>query len=101
MQIPKNPKIYQINTATFLTSLSEQTGEQISLANIPSSEYDRLQSYKVDIVWFMGVWQRSPLARAQDITKPEYVNAFKGSTEDDVIGSAYSIKDYVVDDMFG
>lgn len=101
MRIPNSPRIYQINTATFISRLQDIYGDDTDLSCIPAEEYDRIAGFDVDVVWFMGVWERSRIGMQMARKNREYVHAFEGSTEEDVIGSAYSIKSYTVDARFG
>ena len=74
--------IYEINTAAWLAG---RTLDEVSWDDIPD----------VDAVWLMGVWQRSPVGREISLeTYPEL-------RTEDVIGSPYCVRDYVVDERFG
>ena len=74
--------IYEINTAAWLAG---RTLDEVSWDEIP----------EVDAVWLMGVWQRSPVGREISVeTYPEL-------RTEDVIGSPYCVRDYVVDERFG
>ncbi|MFZ3217101.1 MAG: alpha-amylase family glycosyl hydrolase [Candidatus Acidiferrales bacterium] len=100
-----HPHLYQINTWSWLEQLSARLGKHITLADVPDSEYDALASLGFNIVWFMGVWQRSPMARrfAQDNrrTDREYDQVLPGWTPADVISSPYSVAAYVPDPRIG
>lgn len=93
----QQPTVYEINTAVFLHEL----GEGITLANVPDIEWDKIAALPIDMVWFMGVWQRSP--RSRDLNEhAEWLREYLPDvTPDDVLGSAYSIRNYVVDEHFG
>jgi hypothetical protein len=98
----RNPRIYQINTWVWLTTLSEKYNEKIMLHNVPEAELDKLASYHVDAVWLMGVWFRGKTTRASALNYiHEYVGALPDVSEQDVIGSAYAIADYRVDEGIG
>ena len=74
--------IYEINTAVWLAG---RTLDEVSWDALP----------EVDAVWLMGVWQRSPVGREISLeTYPEL-------RAEDVIGSPYCVRDYVVDERFG
>ena len=48
------------------------------------------------MIWLMGVWKRSARGRENALKyKHEYRNALPDVTDDDVIGSAYAMGDYV------
>jgi Alpha amylase, catalytic domain len=59
----------------------------------------------VDAVWLMGVWERSPLGAQIARTNPGMRAANLAALPDlgdaDVVGSAYCIRDYVVDQRLG
>jgi len=101
----QHPLVYEIHTAAFLHRLSKAHDRHITLGSVPASEWDRLAQLGVQTVWLMGVWQRSPagarLSMANKTFLPELREAVPGLHARDVIGSAYCIKEYVVDDMFG
>jgi glycosidase len=97
--------IYEINTATYLNRLSREHGRHITLAQIPDKELTRIASYGCDAVWFMGIWQRSMygmnLALHDPRLRAEASQLLPDFTTRDVIGSAYSIRSYRVNDLFG
>jgi hypothetical protein len=94
--------IYQVNTCVWLTTLSRRYGYDITLANVPDEAVDDLARPNVDAIWLMGVWQRSPFARQNALKyKHEYLGALPDLTNNDVIGSAYSIGSYEVDERIG
>ncbi|MDW8171628.1 MAG: alpha-amylase family glycosyl hydrolase [Anaerolineae bacterium] len=96
------PSIYQINTAVWLTTLSRRFGRQITLRNIPDNVYDELAELRVDAIWMMGVWTRGPLNRASALNYiHEYRSALPDVQQEDIIGSAYAIGAYRVDDAYG
>ncbi len=57
---PKYPVIYEINTWVWLSELSQKYQKPVNLATVPEEEWDAIESFGVDSVWFMGVWERSP-----------------------------------------
>jgi uncharacterized protein with von Willebrand factor type A (vWA) domain len=60
-QWPKHPVIYEINTWVWLDDLSRKYHRSITLSTVPPEEWDYLSSFGFDAIWFMGVWERSPL----------------------------------------
>lgn len=94
--------IYEINTAVWLHDLSLQYGRPITLANVPDDVVDALTLPGVTMIWLMGVWERSALSRSYALNyKHEYHTALPDIADEDVIGSAYSISDYVAAEAFG
>lgn len=105
MRLPDRPTVYEINTATWLQRLGRDRGRPLLLNEVPSAEWDALAALPVDAVWMMGVWQRSPTGLAIALADPELQAANRAALPDlraeDVIGSPYCVRDYVVDERFG
>lgn len=97
MRLPARPTIYEINTAVWL-------GDR-TLGSVPAAEWDALAALRVDAVWLMGVWRRSPAGLAIALDDPGLMADFRSALTDlepaDVIGSPYCVREYVVDDRFG
>jgi len=105
MRLAARPAIYEINTAVWLGELGRRLGGPIGLADVPSEQWDRLAALRVDVVWLMGVWERSPAGLAIARRDPQLVESFRAALPDlrdeDVIGSPYCVRDYEVDPRFG
>ncbi len=101
MRIPPHPTIYEINTAVFLGDLSRRHKRKITFATVPAEVWDTIADLPIDAIWFMGIWQHSPLARQMADENPELKRALPDLQPEDILGSAYSIYDYVVDERFG
>jgi len=104
--LSKPISIYEINTVTWLRSLSEKQNRSVNLFTVPPEEWDRIASYGCDVVWLMGVWERSQAAIAIDKANDKLVMELSTllpdfSMEFDLTGSGYSIRSYTVDDAFG
>ena len=98
----EKPFIYQINTWVWLDTLSRRFGQKITLDNVPDEVLDEIARPGLDMIWLMGVWQRSAWGRENALNyKHEYKNVLPDLTDEDVIGSAYAIGDYVVDERIG
>jgi hypothetical protein len=102
---PKYPAIYEINAFVWLNELSGKYNSRITLANVPLKEWDSIASLSFDAVWLMGVWERSPAGRKIALSNSglmsEFRNVLPDFSENDLAGSAYCIKNYVVDRMIG
>lgn len=97
-----NPTIYEINTWVWLHSLSQKYNREINLANIPIAEIEDLASWRFDAIWLMGVWHRGPASRQSALNYiHEYRQALPDITADDIVGSAYAIRDYQVERQLG
>ena len=101
----KNPHIYEINLMTWLRELTEKQGRQVGLGNIPGEAWRRLKDLGMDLVWLMGMWQRSPHSRARARGEPGLVDAGRALLAHfdptDIGGSPYAIHDYAPDPAFG
>lgn len=100
----KHPKIYEINTWSWLSNLSEIYGHSIKLNTLPVELIDQeLTPY--DVIWLMGVWERSPIGREIAINheglQEEYRKALHYFNTNDVIGSPYSVYYYHVSSHLG
>jgi glycosidase len=100
----KNPKVLEINTFPWLYSLSEIYNTRISLKNIPVQIFS--QEIKLfDVVWLMGVWERSPASKNLALEHPdlvkEYHKALHDFRDEDIIGSPYAVYYYHVDKNIG
>ena len=102
---PARPVIYEINTAIWLGDLSRAAGRPVTLADVPASAWDDVTPAGADAVWLMGVWERSPagleLANANAGLQASFRDALPDVRRDDVIGSPYCVRRYVVDESFG
>ncbi len=100
-----HPHLYEINTWVWLEQLSSNLGHPIRLGDVPDSEWDAIASHGFDVVWLMGVWQRSLESRRitlEDHTNfQRYDRALPGWQIEDVIGSPYSVAAYVPDPRIG
>ncbi len=99
------PFIYEINTWVWLDELSRREGAAIDLATVPGAEWDAVAALGFDVVWLMGVWERSPAGIAIALGNAGLVERFRRSLPDfqtkDVVGSPYCIRDYRVDAHLG
>jgi hypothetical protein len=100
-----DPVINELNTAAWLHDVGRRTGRPTTLADVPADEWDRVTPPGVDAVWLMGVWERSAEGIRLALESPAHVAEFRATLEDfepaDVIGSAYSIRRYAVDERHG
>lgn len=105
--IPRSPHIYEINTWTWLHSLSVKYQRPITLGCVPDEELKLLARPHTpyDAIWLMGVWERSPrsieIARHHPSLLAEYQRALPDYTDDDVVGSPYAVRRYMVDSHLG
>ncbi len=102
---PKYPLIYEINTWVWLRELGQKYRRPLTLATVPSEEWDAMGSFGFDAVWFMGVWERSPAGVRISMTNPGLLTDFRRAlpdfTEGDNVGSPYCVRRYIVDAELG
>ncbi len=100
-----HPVIYEINTWPWLRELSAAPGTPTDLSTVPDDQWDAIADAGFDAVWLMGVWERSPAGRAIALADPHLIESFRAAlpdwTRDDVVGSPYCIRGYVVDRNLG
>ena len=101
----KHPVIYEINTWVWLQELSQEYKSPVTLANAPREKWDAIADLKVDAVWFMGVWERSPAGIRISMQNQGLLSNFRRAlpdfSEKDNVGSPYCVRQYVVDEHLG
>jgi glycosidase len=106
VSVPSRPfSIYEINTWVWLSALSEQSKGPVDLGSVPSAEWDAIARYGFDVVWLMGVWERSPagiaIANGNANLVEDLRHALPDFRPEDNVGSAYCVRRYVVDKHLG
>lgn len=105
MQIPAHPVVYEINTWVWLGELRRKYGAELTLGSVPAEEWDALATLGMDVIWLMGVWQRSPegrqIALHNDGLLAEFMRVLPDFLPEDVVGSPYCIRGYEVDERLG
>jgi glycosidase len=102
---PKYPVIYEINTWVWLQELSQKYKGPVTFAKVPREEWDAIAGLKVDAIWFMGVWERSPagiaIANRNKGLLEDFRRALPDFRPEDNVGSPYCVRRYVVDGHLG
>lgn len=97
--------IYEINTLVWLGELSARFGRRVTLGDVPGQVWDEVARPGIDMVWLMGVWERSPaglrIAMQNDELLASFRQALPDLTDADIAGSPYCVRDYVVDAVLG
>lgn len=104
LSLRTHPHLYEINTWAWLEELSARAGRTLKLADVPDAEWNALAERGFDIVWLMGVWQRSAEARRialEPSNTSAYAGALLGWKPDDVVGSPYAVAQYTPDARIG
>ncbi len=85
--------IYQLNTRIFCAE------KKSLLIQIPDSIFEEPEFASADAVWLMGIWKPSPksveICKSHDGLKKEFGKALQDLNEKDIIGSPYSIFEYI------
>ncbi len=89
----------------WLGELGASAGRPVGLGDVPAAEWDAIAELGFDTVWLMGVWERSPAGIAIALENDGLVSSFREALPDyvpeDVVGSPYCIRRYVVDPHLG
>ncbi|WP_030936040.1 alpha-amylase family glycosyl hydrolase [Streptomyces sp. NRRL S-646] len=97
--------IYEINTLVWLGELSARYGRRVTLGDVPAEIWDEVARPGLDTVWLMGVWERSPAGLAIALRDESLLASFRRALPDltgtDIAGSAYCVRNYVVDPSLG
>lgn len=100
-----HPHLFEVSAWPWLARLSRRLGRRVTLADVPGVEWDRIVAPGFDIVYLMGVWHRSAIgrdiARTHAELRREYSAVLPDWTDAEVVGSPYSISDYVPDERVG
>jgi hypothetical protein len=102
---PKYPVIYEINTWVWLHEMSVKYRSLVTLATVPEDEWNTIGQLGMDVVWFMGVWERSPagidIANKNEGLQADFRRALPDYRTEDNVGSPYCVRQYVVDERLG
>ena len=102
---PRHPVIYEINTWVWLGGLSLKYRKSVDLATVPEQEWAAIAAHGFDALWFMGVWERSPVGIGISMRNKGLLEDFKRALPDfsaqDNVGSPYCVRRYVVDEHLG
>src|SRR5215469_14620326 len=99
------PTLLQINTSTWLSERSDDLKRPATLDDVSDSALDAIATDGFDWVWLLGVWQTGEAGRAVSLQQPEWQAEYRhvliDYTPDDVAGSPFAVRDYVVHQDFG
>lgn len=103
IQIPTT--LYEITTRPYLYSLGKKLNKQCTIRDIPEQEFDDWKNKGFEWVWFMGIWELGPnslkIAQEDAGCIQGYNENCPGWTNEDIIGSPYSIVRYSVNPAVG
>ena len=102
---PRKSVLYEINTRIWLNDIQNRLGSNITLADIPDADLDRLKTTGYHAVWLMGIWKTSPYSRRLCANHPglraEAERILGDIRPDDLDASVYAVADYNVDSALG
>jgi hypothetical protein len=105
MAAPRHPALYQINTRVWLHELGVGLGRAATLDDVPDTSIDEMAAAGFDWVWLLGVWQTGAAGRRVSLRRPEWQPEYRellpDFTAEDVCGSPFAIREYVVHRDFG
>lgn len=97
---PNYPSLYQINTRVWLTELSRNLNQHVTLDDIPDADLDLLAEMGFDWIWLLSVWCTGELGRKISRENPGFRRDFEETLPDlqeqDIAGSGFAITGYSV-----
>jgi glycosidase len=100
-----HPLLYEINTRCWLHRLAGRHGGPVTLASLPTAQFERWRRLGFTHIWLMGVWTSGPRARQKALAGPDqrrlYGQVLPGWQAEDVAGSPFAVGDYEVPDALG
>jgi glycosidase len=100
-----NPSIYQINTRIILQERGVALGRAATLDDLEDRFLDDIAAKGFEWVWFLGVWQTGPAARAISRSNRKLVEECRRVLPDlrdeDISGSPFAIVAYETHKDFG
>lgn len=99
------PTLLQVNTRLILGELGKRLGRPATLDDVDDEELRQLASRGFDWIWPIGIWQTGDAGRRASLTKNDLRAGFRevlpDFVDDDVCGSPFAVKQYVVHADFG
>jgi len=101
----RHPLLYQVNTRVLLRELGARPGRAPTLDDVPDAFLDEVAARGFDWLWFLGVWQTGPAARAVSRSRADWRASFERDLPDlvdeDISGSPFAVQAYRVDGRLG
>ncbi len=102
---PAHPVIYEVPAWQWLNELGREEQRRVTLADVPSAAWDAVVPRGVDVVWLMGVWERSPIGHELALAAPgvraAIAAALDTDADEEVAASPYCVRRFTVDPFFG
>jgi hypothetical protein len=101
----KHPILFEVNIRVLLNEVSARERKRVTLGTLPDRILDEWAGLGFDAIWLMGVWTTGEIsrsiARTHEGLLAEYRNVLPDFTEDDILGSPYSVQEYAVPRLVG
>jgi glycosidase len=102
---PAHPALYQVNTRVWLHERGTALGRPATLDDVTDAALDGIAAAGFDWAWLLGVWQTGEASRRVSLTESvwqrEYRELLPDVTPEDVCGSPFAVREYVVHHDFG
>ncbi len=99
------PALYQVNTRTYLTSLSERLGRKATLDDFRDEDLDLYVANGFEWIWLLSVWRTGAkgmeISRSREEWKHEFTETLPDLKEQDIPGSGFAIAGYNVHEQMG
>lgn len=95
-----HPHMIQLDTLTWLMQMHRQSALKVRLIDVPNHEWEELRSRGFDLIWLMGIWERSTEARRKSLEQPwiqDYLRELSETSQEVVEASPYAVKSYSPD----
>lgn len=100
----RHPTLLELSALPWIARLSERAGRRLSLSTVPDRYLAQIAE-RFDLVWMMGVWERSPAAaadaRASPLVRTQLDSVLPGWRDEDVVGSPYAVRGYQLNPTLG
>jgi hypothetical protein len=101
----RHPSLVQINTRAWLHERGQRLGRSATLDDVEDVVLDRIAADGFDWVWLLGIWQTGEAGRQVSRSQPEWQHEYRevlpDVTDEDVCGSPFAVREYVVATDFG
>jgi glycosidase len=93
-----HPLLYELNARHWLYELSSQAGRQVTLSDVPESEFLQWTRLGFTHIWLMGVWKCGPII---DAGRDHWAKLLPDFQDEDVVPSPYAVTAYIVKEQLG
>ncbi len=99
-----NPILYEINTRVWIKQFDTQE-KRAALSDIPDEVLNEFAEKKINIIWFMGIWENCPSTIQKycftEELKNAYTFAYPEWKPEDIVGSPFAVNRYEVNPLLG